>query len=52
MKLRFWLLAMDVTSWLSIAADRLHSWAVSRAGAATDWGAVEDCSGGSGEEPF
>lgn len=52
MRLRFWLLAMDVTGWLSIATDRLYSWAVSRAGADTDWGDGEDCSGGSGEEPF
>ena len=50
MRLRLWLLAMDVTDWLGCR--RLYLACVRRAGDATDWGEGADCSDGSGETPF
>ncbi len=47
LRLRFWMLAMDVAYWLR--ADELYMYCVGKAGDATDWG--EGAKRGDGE-PF
>lgn len=48
-RLRFWLLAMDVLSWLNLDFSRAYLYALRKASDATDWGEGADCGEG---EPF
>lgn len=48
MRLRFWLIAMDVTAALRLP-HAVWIWCLRHASDATDWGEVTECSG---EAPF